>query len=128
MNLEVFHDPDGVLVPIEFNNISFTPSRIFYVTDVPMLSERGNHAHKNNEQYLVCLKGKILVKLHNGYDNKEVFLEENESIFVDKMVWDSQIFLTGEDVMLAICSDPYDKADYIEDFDEFVRLATGVKP
>ena len=40
----------------------------------------------------------------------------------DKMVWDSQVFTTGNDILLSICSTAYDREDYIEDFDEFLRI------
>ena len=38
------------------------------------------------------------------------------------MVWDSQVFLTGDDMLMSICSTPYKKEDYIEDFDLFLSL------
>jgi hypothetical protein len=49
-------------------------------------------------------------------------LHPNQSVFVDKLVWDSQVYLTGDDMLMSICSTPYDKKDYIEDFDSFLRL------
>ena len=49
-------------------------------------------------------------------------MEENESVFVDRMIWDSQTYETGEDIMLSLCSTEYDKADYIEDIKEFDKI------
>ena len=43
------------------------------------------------------------------------------------MIWDSQIFLTGNDVLLSICSTEYNKKDYIEDFDLFLDLTKDLK-
>ncbi len=37
------------------------------------------------------------------------------------MIWDSQVFMTGDDVLLSICSTPYDKSDYIEDMSSFLE-------
>ena len=122
-NWKAFKDPDGTLVPIEFNKLPFVPKRMFYVCYIPKNEERGNHAHYETKQVLICVQGEILVKLHNGKALETTILKPNQSVFVDKMMWDSQIFLTGNDVLLSICSTPYDKKDYIEDFDSFLRHA-----
>jgi hypothetical protein len=45
----------------------------------------------------------------------------NQSILVERMIWDSQVFETDSDVLLSICSTSYNKSDYIEDFEEFLR-------
>jgi len=113
---EAFEDPDGILVPIEFEKLPFTPQRIFYVYGIPEDEERGNHAHYKTQQVLICIKGKILVKLHDGKKFESIILKPNKSVFIDKMVWDSQVFLTGDDMLMSICSTAYDKKDYIEDF------------
>lgn len=121
MRLHVISDKDGTLVPIEFDELPFKPKRVFYVTDVPKGEERGNHAHFRTEQILICIKGKIIVKLHDGHDELEVLLNPNDGIFVKKMTWDSQVFLTGDDVLLSICSTSYDIKDYIEDMSSFLE-------
>ena len=117
-----FKDPDGILVPIEFDNLPFEPRRIFYVLDVPKGEERGMHAHYNTRQILTCLRGEVLVKLHDGSALREHRLHPNEWVFVDKMIWDSQVFITGDDVLMSMCSTKYDKSDYIEDFAKFIQL------
>jgi len=121
INLKIIKDDDGTLVPIEFSDLPFEPKRIFYVCDVPKGEERGNHAHFETRQILLCLKGSILVKLHDGKELKEYRLMPNQSILVEKMIWDSQVFETGNDVLLSVCSTNYNKSDYIEDFEEFLR-------
>tara|TARA_R110000824_G_scaffold32871_2_gene105935 strand:- start:3317 stop:3703 length:387 start_codon:yes stop_codon:yes gene_type:complete len=120
-----FKDPDGILVPIEFDSLPFEPKRIFYVLGVPKGEERGMHAHYNTQQILTCLRGKILVKLHDGTTSLVYELRPNEWIFVDKMIWDSQVFLTGDDVLMSMCSTKYNKSDYIEDFAKFKQICTG---
>ena len=124
---QAFKDPDGTLVPIEFNRIPFVPKRIFYVCDIPKDEERGNHAHYETKQLLICVQGEIIVKMHNGRYLESIKLTPNQSVLVDKMIWDSQIFLTGNDVLLSICSTEYNKKDYIEDFDLFLDLTKDLK-
>jgi len=120
-NLKTIKDDEGTLVPIEFSDLPFEPKRIFYVCDVPKGEERGNHAHFETRQFLVCLQGSILVKLHDGKELKEYRLMPNQSVLVERMIWDSQVFETDRDVLLSICSTNYNKSDYIEDFEEFLR-------
>jgi hypothetical protein len=122
-NLKIIKDNDGTLVPIEFSDLPFDPKRIFYVSDVPKGEERGCHAHFETRQLLICLQGVILVKLHDGKELRDFKLYPNESVLVEKMIWDSQVFKTGRDVLLSICSTNYDPSDYIEDFKEFLRIS-----
>lgn len=126
-NLKIIKDDDGTLVPIEFSDLPFEPKRVFYVCNVPEQEERGGHAHFQTEQLLICIKGEILVKLHDGTKLSEYTLHPNQAILVDKMVWDSQVFKTGSDVLLSICSTAYNKADYIEDFSKFIELCQNIR-
>ena len=121
-NFPVYKDERGTLVPIDFDNLPFKPKRIFYVKDVPKGERRGNHAHFTTKQILVCLQGKINVKLEMVDVEWEITLEPNESVFVDKLVWDSQVYMTGNDILMSICSTYHDDSDYIKDFDEFCKL------
>lgn len=117
----------GSLLPIELNQLPFIPKRIFFVKDVPSGVTRGEHAHFKTQQLLVCLRGKIKVSLHDGKNLTSSILEENETIFVDKMIWDSQEFLTYDSILLSLASTNYDKSDYIEDFDLFTTLTKDSK-
>ena len=120
-------DSRGTLVAFDIKDLVFEPKRFFYVKNVPKLECRGNHAHFNTQQYLVCLKGKIEVTLFDGISEKTFFLEENQMIFVDKMIWDSQVYITGEEVLLSLCSTEYDPADYITDIAEFTKLKQNLQ-
>jgi len=132
MKLNIFNNEFGEanlgsLLPIELNQLPFIPKRIFLVKDVPTGVIRGEHAHFKTQQLLVCLRGKIKVNLHDGKNLTSSILEENETIFVDKMIWDSQEFLTYDSILLSLVSTNYDKSDYIEDFDLFTTLTKDSK-
>ena len=118
-------EDNGTLVPIDFSELTFAPKRVFYVTGVPAGDERGRHAHYETQQLLICIQGKISVHLYDGYKTETIIMREHESVFVDKMIWDSQIYKTGADIMLSLCSTEYNKEDYIEDIDEFNKLVRG---
>lgn len=113
----------GDLIPVEFSSVKFVPKRIFTVSDVPKNSIRGQHAHFNTVQFLICVRGEVMVSLHDGIEEKQLFLKKGEAVYIEKMIWDYQKFLTGNDLIVVLCSTSYDKSDYIENFDEFVRLS-----
>lgn len=121
-DLNKYEDKRGILVPIDFSQLPFEPKRIFYVTRVPEGEWRGGHAHHKTKQILVCVKGKILVKLVALDSENEFIIEENQSCFVDNMVWDSQKFIEPDSILLVICSTEYDESDYILKMSEFNEL------
>tara|TARA_R110000751_G_scaffold17441_1_gene54046 strand:+ start:59 stop:445 length:387 start_codon:yes stop_codon:yes gene_type:complete len=116
------NDFRGSLSALNFKDLKFEPKRIFYVKNVPRNTERGNHAHHTTQQYLICLEGKVRVKLFDGHKETHHLLEKNQMIFIDKLIWDSQAYLTGNDTLLSLCSTEYNPSDYILDIEEFKNL------
>lgn len=112
----------GNLIPIEFKNLPFSPQRIFSVSNVPINNIRGNHSHFKTHQFLICVFGKILVGLDDGFTKKEIILSEGDSVLIENLVWDYQQFLTGNDYMMVLCSTEYDIKDYIFDYNEFLKI------
>jgi dTDP-4-dehydrorhamnose 3,5-epimerase-like enzyme len=113
----------GNLYPIDFQDLPFKPRRIFFVSDVPAGCIRGEHAHHVTKQLLYCIKGEIEVTLENVQTQPVSYvLTQGNFLFVDKLVWDSQKFLTGDDVLMVIASTEYNKDDYILDKKEFKRM------
>lgn len=116
-----FNDKRGSLCAVEFSNFPFVPKRMFYVTDVPKAVERGFHSHYKCKQYLICIQGQIEVTLNDGTGNVSFILNPNEAVLVENLIWDSQRFLTGNDILLVLASQRYIKKDYITDFEEFKK-------
>ena len=114
---KAYVDKRGSLIPIEFKDLPFVPKRLFYVINAPFGCLRGCHSHYKTEQILICIKGKIAVDLgiKGPFEEDFFILTENEYIYVGKRVWDAQSFLTGEDILLVLCSTNYDKNDYVSD-------------
>lgn len=121
--LKIFTDDrGGNLIPFEFKNLPFEPKRIFTVSNVPKNNVRGNHAHYNTQQFLICVFGKILVGLDDGKTKSEIILYEGECFLIKNLIWDFQKFLTGNDYMVVLCSTEYDINDYILDYNNFLNL------
>ena len=120
--LEKFDDSRGCLFPLEFGKLPFTPERLFIVSDVPKGERRGGHAHYKTEQYLICLRGAIEVILDDGFIESSILLEPMQGLLVPVLIWDSQIFLTGDDILLVLASTDYNREDYIESSSVFKAL------
>ena len=119
----IFEDERGSLLPINLKEIPFDVKRVFTVYNVPKDTVRGDHAHYKTKQYLICVKGMIKVILESGEnETTETILKKGDSIFIDKLVWDSQQFLTGDDVMLVFANTEYNFEDYILDKNKFYDI------
>lgn len=113
--LKTYRDERGDLIPLNFLELPFIPKRIFYVKNVSNEKVRGCHGHYKCKQYYICIKGFITIKLYDGIQEKQITLLPNEGLFVDNMVWTSEMFDSHNDVLLVLCSEEYDANDYFTD-------------
>ena len=108
-------DDRGLLTPFEFAALPFTPNRAFIVHDAPAGARRGGHAHKREKQLLVCLSGRIGVRLVAGKDEENLILDSpRRALFIDSGVWSEQRYLDRGSCLLVLASEPYDRQDYID--------------
>ncbi len=117
----------GKLLPISFSDIPFVPQRIFVVTDVPPGETRGYHAHHQNQQVLVIVKGKIRIMLDNGHEKRYIYAWAGDSVFHSEMEWAEITFMNEYAILMSICSMEYDEKDYIKDYLQFLKLVGNNK-
>jgi UDP-2-acetamido-3-amino-2,3-dideoxy-glucuronate N-acetyltransferase len=112
--------------------LPFAPKRAFLVMDVSSKEVRGEHAHRECEQLLVCVKGSMACVVDDGVRHQEVLLDTAEvGLYVPPMVWTTQYKSTEDALLLVFASDPYDPDDYIRDYDAFlgeVRSSESPEP
>jgi acetyltransferase-like isoleucine patch superfamily enzyme len=102
-------------------DLPFAPQRYFMVMNVPSHETRGAHAHRTCAQYLTCVTGSCAVVVDDGEQRLEVRLDDPcVGIHVPPLVWAIQYRYTRDAVLLVLASHPYDAADYIRDYDEFL--------
>lgn len=105
-------------------HLPFQPKRFFAIYDVPGREVRGEHAHRELQQFLICLKGSCVVVLDDGRERDEVLLSTPEiGLYIPAMVWGIQYMYSPDAVMLVLASDVYSASDYIRNYDEFLALA-----
>ncbi|TFD79130.1 isomerase [Cryobacterium sp. Sr8] len=118
-------DMRGSLVVAEFAaDLPFTPQRFFTVFDVPSRDVRGEHAHRECEQVLVCLKGSVRAIIDDGVDREEFLLDSPDfGLYMPAMTWGTQYAYSPDAVLAVFASLPYDGNDYIRTYSEFQAAA-----
>lgn len=125
LDMPVVADPRGNLCFIESGrHVPFDIKRVYYLYDVPSQSTRAGHAHHDLHQLLVALSGSFDVRLHDGTKEETVTLNRpNRGLHIGPGTWrDIDNFSSGA-VCLVLASAHYDEADYIRDFDQFLRVS-----
>ncbi len=118
-------DMRGNLSVGEFEKtVPFTPKRYFLIFDVPSMETRGEHAHRQCDQFLICIKGSCSVVADDGRNREEFLLDKPElGLYLPPMTWGIQYRYSADAMLLVFASEYYDKDDYIRDYAEFVRVA-----
>jgi len=103
----------GILTVVEIDAFPFRLKRVFWITNILVGGVRGKHAHKVCQQFYVCIKGIIEIFYNDGKESGNIELKKGQTMFVDKLVWTQETFMTGNDMLLVLCSHSYDSDDYI---------------
>jgi dTDP-4-dehydrorhamnose 3,5-epimerase len=120
-------DARGSLLSLEVGrDIPFEIARVYFLYGSDSGNERGFHAHRQLEQWAICVAGACTVLLDDGRARAEVRLDSPEkSLYIGAMVWRELKDFSPEAVLMVFASAPYDTADYIHDYQSFVALAAG---
>jgi UDP-2-acetamido-3-amino-2,3-dideoxy-glucuronate N-acetyltransferase len=120
-------DARGNLTVGEFGKeIPFDVKRYFIVFQVPLVEVRGEHAHKECHQFLLCVRGRISAIADDGTDRETFVLDRpDQGLYLPPRVWSVQYDYSPDAALLVFASHFYDPADYIRDYDEFKKLVVS---
>ena len=123
-NFQPHGDDRGQLVAIEENkDLPFDVRRVYYIYDTLPGVRRGFHAHRNLQQILLCVNGSCKIHLDNGFDTAEVLLDKpHEGLYIANDMWREMYDFTPGAVLLVLASEHYDEADYIRNYDDFIKM------
>lgn len=106
--------------------IPFEIQRAFFVYGVPSRDVRGEHAHRALHQLLICVHGVCHIIVDDGSQRDELILDDpTVGLYIPPMVWSVQYKYSPDAVLAVLASAPYDPADYIRDYDEYILLVRG---
>lgn len=121
----LFSDIRGSLVAGEFEKtVPFSAKRYFMVLGVPSIETRGEHAHRRCHQFLVCVRGSCAIVADDGVNRQEFQLDGPQvGLYIPPMIWGIQYKYSADAVLLVFASEFYDPADYVRNYNDFLRLA-----
>ena len=108
-------------------DIPFEIKRIFYLYNFSADIVRGQHAHRKQEQFIVCLSGSIQLSTI-GKDEEITFTlsQPNEGVYLPPMTWVNVKVLVIPAIYLVVSSGLYEESDYIRNYNKFKTLLSDL--
>ena len=123
LDLPKVADVRGNLSIIESSKqIPFEIERAYWIYDVPGGDERGGHAYRRNEEFIVALSGSFDVVIRDGKEERIFSLNRSyHGVYVPCGLWRVMRNFSTNAVALILASRPYEEDDYIMDYQEYER-------
>ncbi len=103
-------------------DLPFVAKRYFLVFGVPSAETRGEHAHRECHQFLICVAGSCAVVADDGVHRQEFLLDRPDvGLHLPPMTWGIQYKYSRDAVLLVFASHYYEGSDYIRDYDDFLK-------
>ena len=125
IDIDTYADERGTLSVADGVNgrFPFVVERVFWISDVPADQSRGAHAHRTCAEVVVPLRGSLTACLHDGEREYRYVLDNPQrGLYIPPMVWCSFLKFSAYCLCLCLTPAPYDKAGYIDAFEQFKAL------
>lgn len=121
IELPKFLDARGNLSFAEnIKQIPFEIKRTYWIYDVPGGENRGGHAYRENEEFIIALSGSFDVVVDDGENRKSFTLNRSYyGLFVPAGLWRTMENFSTNSLALEFGSHQFDNADYIRDYEEY---------
>jgi dTDP-4-dehydrorhamnose 3,5-epimerase-like enzyme len=127
MAIPVVTDSRGSLSYAQMGDqLPFEVRRYFLLFNVPAGAIRGAHAHKELEQYIVCVHGSCRVIVDDGVHRDELQLSSpDRGVYLSPLLWTTVVPDSNDTAVIVLASAEYDHDDYIRDYDEFLAVTSA---
>ncbi len=103
------------------NDVPFAIERVFYIYNIKSNQTRGNHAHIDCDQFLICLNGTIEVTCDDGEQKNYFILDKPTSgLYIPSTIWSRQKYIVDNSILMVLTDRKYEENDYIRDYEEFL--------
>jgi hypothetical protein len=116
-------DARGQLAIAELGqSLPFPVRRVYWIHDAAPQSERGNHAHRELRQLVVCVAGSVELELTDGKSKETLRLDAfSQGVVLGAGVWRVLRNFSPDCILVVLADREYDEADYIRDYAEFLQ-------
>jgi len=119
-----FLDYRGNLSFVEqYSQIPFEIKRTYWIYDVPGGENRGGHAFKETEEFIIALSGSFDVVVDDGI-NKTIFTlnRSYNGLYIPSGLWRRLENFSTNSLALEFASTKFQPNDYIRDYDEYKKM------
>ena len=122
-------DARGKINFLQFDErLGFMPRRLFWLHDIAPGQWRGRHGHRESHLVTLVMNGSCRIHLDDGVGKQTVVLDDpGRALHIGPYVWHELTDFAPQTVILVIASTVYDEAEYLRDYDTFLREATARK-
>lgn len=121
IELPEIKDDRGSLLFGEFaKNIPFEVKRFFSIYDVQNGQSRGNHAHKECKQFVMCISGEVDIVCDNGHKRVKFKLSNRtKCLSLSQGIWTSLFNFSQNAIVIVFTSHFFSEEDYLRDYTEY---------
>ena len=103
--------------------LPFEIARTYWIYDVPGGENRGGHAFRETEEFIIAISGGFDVIIDDGKERKTFTLNRSYyGLYIPKGVWREITNFSTNSLALEFASTVYNPDDYIRDYNEYIKL------
>lgn len=123
LELPKISDPRGNLTFLEAGrHLPYSFERVYFLYDVPGGAERGGHAHRALQEFVIAMSGSFDIQLTDGATTRKFHLNRPYmGLYIAPMVWRELDNFSSGSVCLVLASAYYDEGDYYRDYQEYLK-------
>ncbi len=107
-------------------HIPFEIKRTYWIYDVPGGENRGGHAFKETEEFIIAISGGFDVIVDDGKERKTFTLNRSYyGLYIPKGVWREITNISTNSLALEFASTVYNADDYVRDYDEYIKMKSN---
>lgn len=129
IELPKFLDSRGNLSFAEQNNhIPFEIKRTYWIYDVPGGENRGGHAFKETDEFIIALSGSFDVVVDDGNETKTYTLNRSYyGLYIPRGLWREINNFSTNSLALEFASTLFNPDDYIRDYNNYLTIIRNGK-
>ena len=127
VELPKFLDQRGNLSFVQNNaQIPFEIKRTYWLYDVPGGECRGGHAYRETEEFVIAMSGSFDVTIDDGKEKKTFHLNRSYyGLYIPKGLWRKMENFSTVSLALEFADTKYDRNDYVEDYNEYLKMKSN---